>query len=217
MHARLRRLLRASLVGVLLWGGGMAVAHAGAAPYLPQVGDELRYSVSNGDTAVTRVIRTRADGKRTYAQVMQTLLRKGHDPQISRFTVIRTEDGMAIQVDPVAGVLRLSPLIYYLAMVDPTDSWVAQKGIYRDADGNEVGYELKAEMQALETVSVRAGVFEGCARIAYRSSLAGAPDGAEMVFWVKPDLGIVKTRSSQGGQVTETELVSFERGAFAHP
>lgn len=215
MHAR-RRFMTAALLGLGLWVGGLA-AYAGETPYLPQVGDELRYGVSNGDVAVTRVIRTRGDGKRTYAQVVQTLLRKGNEPQISRFTVIRTEDGMAIQVEPVADGLRLSPMVYYLAMVDPTDSWVAQKGVYRDSDGNEVGYELKAELQALETIKVKAGVFEGCARIAYRSSLAGQPDGEELLFWVKPDLGIVKTRSTRAGQVTETELISFERAAFVHP
>jgi hypothetical protein len=218
----------ACLLGGWLGAGGLGAEPVAAgergAPYLPQVGDELRYRVSNGDVAITRVTATRGEGKRTYAQVVQTLLRQGSDPQISRFTIIRTEEGMAIQVDPVAGGLKLSPLVFYLSMVDPADDWVAQTGIYRDVDGKEVGYQLRAEFQALETVTVAAGVFEDCARIGYRSTLSGpavpgAPHGeaTELVFWVKPDLGIVKTRSTKGGRVTETELLSFARPVLAHP
>ncbi len=199
--------------------GALFAAPATATPYLPQVGDELRYGISNGDVAITRVIRTRGQGERTYAQVVQTLHRRGADPQTSRFTVIRTAEGMAIQVTPTAEGMQFSPLVYYLKDVEPQDSWVAQKGSYRDASGREVAYELTAELQGLETITVSAGRFEDCARITYRTNLAGAMPGApaELTFWVKPEIGIIKTRSQQDGKVTETELLSFQRATFAHP
>ncbi len=205
------------VTGILLSAFG--ALPVGAGPYLPQVGDELRYGVSNGDVAVTRVIRTRSQGDRVYAQVVQTLLRQGSEPQTTRFTFIRAEEGLAIQVTPIMEGLQLSPLVYYLSVPDATESWTAQKGSYRDSAGQEVGYELTAEFLGLETVKVTAGTFEGCARIAYRSNLApsSAVRPSEMVFWVKPEIGIVKTRSLQDGRVTETELLSFERATFAHP
>jgi hypothetical protein len=206
-------------LGSALIGAVLAGAPASAAPYLPQVGDELRYGVSNGDVAITRVIRTRGQGDRTYAQVVQTLVRKGSDPQMSRFTVIRTGEGMAIQVSPAVEGLQLSPLVYYLQGVNPRESWVAQKGSYRDSDGKEVGYELTAELLGLETVKVEAGTFENCARIAYRTTFTDDRQRAssELTFWVKPEIGIIKTRSLQEGKVTETELLSFQRATFAHP
>lgn len=200
-------------------GGWLAGGPAHAAPYLPQVGDELRYGVSNGDVAVARVIRTRGQGERTYAQVVQTLLRKGSDPQTSRFTFIRTAEGMAIQVMTGGEGIQFSPLVYYLSVVSPKESWVAQKGSFRDSSGREIGYQLTAELQGLETVTVTAGKFEGCARISYRSNLSQgvSEEASEMVFWVKPEIGIVKTRSLQAGKVTETELLSFQRATFSHP
>ncbi len=206
--------LGAALIGALIAG-----QPASAAPYLPQVGDELRYGVSNGDVAITRVIRTRGQGDRTYAQVVQTLVRKGADPQTSRFTVIRTAEGMALQVSSTLEGLQLSPLVYYLQGVSPRESWVAQKGTYRDSEGKEVGYELTAELLGIETVKVEAGTFEDCARISYRTTFSDARQTAssELTFWVKPEIGIIKTRSLQEGKVTETELLSFQRATFAHP
>ena len=206
-------------IGVALLGACWAGLPAEAAPYQPQVGDELRYGISNGDVAITRVIRTRGQGERTYAQVVQTLLRKGTDPQTSRFTVIHTAEGMAIQVAAPAEGVQLSPLVYYLQDAGERASWLAQKGSYRDAEGREIGYELTAEFLGNETVSVVAGKFEGCAKIRYRTKLAGVLQGAtsELVFWVKPEIGIVKTRSLQEGRVTETELLSFQRATLAHP
>jgi hypothetical protein len=206
-------------LGTALLGVCLAGLPAEAAPYLPQVGDELRYGISNGDVAITRVIRTRGQGERTYAQVVQTLLRKGTDPQTSRFTMIHTAEGVAIQVAPPGDGVQLSPLVYYLQAAAERTSWLAQKGSYRDSDGREVGYELTAELQGHETITVGAGTFEGCARIRYRTKLAGVPQGAtsELLFWVKPEIGIVKTRSLQEGKVTETELLSIQRATFAHP
>ncbi|MNR89283.1 hypothetical protein D3C72_202470 [compost metagenome] len=200
-------------------GACLAALPAGAAPYEPQVGDELRYGISNGDVAITRVIRTRGHGERTFAQVIQTLLRKGEDPEMSRFTMIRTAEGMAIQVSSAAEGVQLSPLVYYLQAAGDRDSWVAQKGSYRDSEGKEVGYELTAELQGRETVTVKAGKFEDCARIAYRTKLAGVAQGAgsELVFWVKPEIGIIKTRSLQEGKVTETELLSIQRATLPRP
>lgn len=210
--------LRAVALAALLTLG-FAAGRAIAAPYQPQVGDELRYGVSNGDVAITRVIRTRGHGDRVYAQVVQTLLRKGADPQTSRFTVIRTEEGMAIQVSTSMEGLELSPLVYYLKGVAPQESWLAQKGSFRNSNGKTISYELRAELQGLETIRVPAGTFQDCARISYRTRFAepGSGSDAELIFWVKPEIGIVKTRSLQEGQVTETELLSFQRAAFAHP
>lgn len=198
---------------------GLVAPEANAVPYVPQVGDEQRYGVSNGDVAVTRVIRTRGQGDRTYAQVVQTLLRKGGAPETSRFTVIRSAEGMAIQVSSSVDGVQLSPLVYYLQAAGPRDSWVAQKGSYRDASGREVSYELRAEHQGLETITVEAGTFEDCARISYRTRFSGsrASADAELIFWVKPEIGIIKTRSLQGGKVTETELLSIQRATLAHP
>lgn len=221
MHRATRRVTQAILMGVM--GGALLLGPLGgralqAAPYLPQVGDELRYRVSNGDVAIARVIRTRGQGDRTYAQVVQTLLRQGSEPQTARFTLIRTSDGMAIQMPSGTEGLQLSPLVYYLGVVDQKDSWIAQRGTFRDSDGQEVGYELTAELQATETVTVKAGTFEGCSRISYRTNLPTTSSGPpELTFWVKPEIGIVKTRSVQNGQVTETELLSFERAAYARP
>lgn len=186
------------------------------APFTLHVGDTLRYAITNGDSYVMRVVKTRAEEGRTLALVEQTHAQAGAEAR-ERMTWVRTEQGMALVLGaPDDDSMEQSPLICYLAKASPRDTWTAQSGRYRDADGAVTEFRIFARLEAIEPVTVPAGTFTGCHRIAYQAASRGegASERTRMQLWFKPDLGVVKTRSVQGETVTETALTGYQTVSY---
>lgn len=190
-------------------------AMAEPTPYQPHVGDTLRYALSNGDTATTRVVRIHSEADRTYAMVERVLQHEG-SKETRRVTLVRSKEGIALGMPEVEGSGdEKSPLVCYLSQARINDTWTAQKGSYRDAEGDSTEYRVYARLEAIETLKVRAGTFRNCHRIAYRSVMAGSEASAyTLVVWFKPEVGIIKTRTLRGSEATETELVSYALASF---
>ncbi|HEY9897704.1 MAG TPA: hypothetical protein V6D00_00860 [Pantanalinema sp.] len=209
----------ACLVGVLTLGHGEIPAlaqDAPLAPFTPHVGDELRYALTSGDSFVMRVVKTRSEEGRTLALVEESHSQEGTEAR-ERMTWVRTEQGMALVLGaPDDASMEQSPLICYVAKASPKDTWTAQSGRYRDTDGAVSEFRIFARLEAIETVTVPAGTFAGCHRIAYQAAIRGegASERTRMQLWFKPDLGIVKTRSVQGETVTETALTGYRTASF---
>lgn len=190
-------------------------AMAQPTPYQPRVGDTLRYALSNGDMATTRVIRVRTEEDRTYATVEQVLEHAGTQ-KTHRLIMVRSPEGIALRMPEIEGSGdEKSPLVCYLTQARVNDTWTAQKGAYRDEAGAAAEYRVYARLEAIETVTVKAGTFKGCYRVAYRTAMQGDEQPATpMIVWFKPEVGIIKTRSVQGGTATETELVSYSLAGY---
>lgn len=193
-------------------------AMAQPTPYQPQVGDTLRYALSNGDTATTRVVRIRTEDDRTYAMLERVVEHEGTQ-KTSRLTMVRSPEGIALRLPELKGSDdEQSPLVCYLTQARINDTWTAQKGAYRDSEGTANEYRVYAHLEAIETLTVKAGTFPGCYRIAYRTAMAGNETSTStMTVWFKPEVGIVKTRSAQGEGTTETELVGYTLASYPHP
>ncbi|HEY9856960.1 MAG TPA: hypothetical protein V6D05_14550, partial [Stenomitos sp.] len=200
-------------LSALLWA---MPAAALPTPYQPQVGDTLRYALSNGDTATTRVVRIRTEDDRTYA-MLERVLEHGGAQKTSRVTLVRSSEGIAFRLPELEGSGdEQSPLVCYLTQAQINDTWTAQKGAYHDLEGSPTEYRVYAHLEAIETLTVKAGTFPGCYRIAYRTAVPGMESpGYTMTVWFKPEVGIVKTRSAQGATTTETELVSYTLAAYS--
>jgi hypothetical protein len=222
LSLRARRI--ACLVGILTLGfrGGPALAasapSATIAPFTPHVGDTLRYALTNGDSYVMRVLKTRAEAGRTLALVEKTRS-EASGASSERMTWVRTEQGMAmvLSTSDDSG-MEQSPLICYVAKAAPKDMWTAQSGRYRDTEGDMTEYRIFARLEAIETVTVPAGTFAGCHRISYQATTREGDmnEATRMVLWFKPDLGIVKTRTVQGETVTETSLTGYQTASYGH-
>ncbi|MBO9541598.1 hypothetical protein J7643_13505 [bacterium] len=213
---RARRAAGLSLFLALGVGAPALAAPAPRAPFTPHVGDTMRYAITGGDSYVMRVVKTRGDDGRTLALVEET-----HDTPKQetrdRLTWVRTDQGMALVLGPTNdSSMEQSPLICYLANSAPKDTWTAQSGRYRDTDGSVTEFRIFARLEAIETVTVPAGTFAGCYRIAYQAATKGEPasERTRMQLWFKPELGIVKTRSVQGETVTETTLTGYQTASF---
>lgn len=209
-----RSKLAAGLIGLTACLGGLP-AMALPTPYQPRVGDTLRYALSNGDVATTRVVRIRTVDDRTYAMLERDLEHAGAH-QKSRLTLVRSPEGVALRLPEVEGTGdRQSPLVCYLTQARIHDTWTAQKGAFRDAAGGANEYRVYARLEAIETLTVKAGTFAGCYRVAYRTAMDGAErTDYSLIVWFKPEVGIVKTLTTQGETRTETELVSYALGAY---
>lgn len=190
-------------------------AFAQPVPYQPQVGDTLRYALSNGDTATTRVVRVRNDEDRTYATLEQVLEHEGTQ-RTHRLLMVRSPEGIALRMPELEGSgEQKSPLVCYLTQARVNDTWTAQKGAYRDEEGAAAEYRVFARLEAIETLTVKAGTFPGCYKIAYRTAMAGADEPTStMLVWFKPEIGIIKTRTLKAGNATETELVSYSLASY---
>lgn len=207
----------ASIVAGVLGGLMASPAWAHPVPPPPQIGDTLRYALSNGDTATTRVVRIREDGGKTYATLEQTLDHEGGHA-LTRVLLVRSPEGISMSLPETDQRLaRTTLLVCYLTSADLNDTWMAQRGTYRDTAGGLSEYRIYAHLEAIEPVTVPAGTFPGCYRVAYRTSRPSDPtDQPEtaMVIWYKPELGIVKTRSSREGSTLETSLVAYQAAGY---
>lgn len=209
----------ASMLGIVLGVASVFWASpAWPAPkaYVPTLGDTLCYALSNGDIATTRVVRVRADGSRLLATLERTV-EHGAKHESEHMTLVRTDQGIALRLPEVEGLpTETTPLVCYLTQAGINDTWTAQKGSYRDADGAEAEYRVYAHLDAIETVRVKAGTFTGCYRVSYRTAMASGetPTNTTMQIWFKPELGIVKTRTVENGTATETELVSYTTSSY---
>jgi|GEM_PF-2182615 hypothetical protein len=206
------RLWRIVAVAAVMAGWGLP-ARAIPSPAFPQVGDTLRYALSNGDSAVTRVVRVRFDDGKSYATLDETWQHGGECTQ-SRTTLIRSDDGIALERPQSDHRLaKTSPLVCYLVAATPNDTWTAQQGLYRDTSGGITSYRLFARLEAIETVKTPAGTFPGCYRVAYFADPATATSSltpSDLVVWYKPELGVVRSRSQRAGETLETTLVGYD-------
>ncbi len=209
------KLVRMGLAMGLAVGLWAIPAFAQPTPYQPQVGDTLRYALSNGDTSTTRVVRIRNEEDRTYATMEQVLDHEGKQ-RTNRLIMVRSPEGIALRLPELEGSDdRKSPLVCYLTQAKVNDTWTAQKGAYRDEAGAATEYRVFARLEAIETLTVKAGTFDGCYKIAYRTAMAGSEQPTStMVVWFKPEVGIIKTRTVHGDQATETELVSYSLAGY---
>lgn len=221
-----RRLAACLALAVPLFAAALPAAAAPVSPFTPRVGDTMRYALTGGDSYVMRVVKIRAEEGRTLALVEQTHAQGGNQARgetgsggeaRERMTWVRTDQGMALVLGtPDDDSMEQSPLICYLAKAALRDTWTAQSGRYRDTDGAVTEFRIFARLEAIETVTVPAGTFEGCHRISYQAATRGeeASERTRMQLWFKPDLGIVKTRSVQGDTVTETTLTSYQCASY---
>lgn len=193
------------------WAPSPCRAYGNPRPYVPQVGDVADYTVSNGDRAEARVVGIEVHGDRTYADIDQIITHQDGSHQETRFRLIRTDTAVALDIPQEGENGHLSPLVYFLSDVAPHDTWVAQQGAFEDADGNPVHYQLVAQLEGIETVRLACGTFPGCYRITYHVAAADAPQqpGTTMTIWFDPRVGIVRTRTVNDQQVTETDLSSY--------
>lgn len=195
---------------IAVLGLGLALsAPAPGAPWQPHVGDAREYATPDGGRATLRVIRVRQEAERTVATVEQ-VSEQGARRTTRRVTWLRSPEGLALRL-PGLDMLEVGPLVCYLSHAGLADTWTAQEGHYRDAAGEQVSFRLLARLEAREQVTVPAGTFSDCARVAYRLELEDevAPR-TNMWVWIKPELGIVKTRSLRGSVVQETQLVRYQ-------
>lgn len=215
MAARMGTLFQIGLklgLSAFLWA---TPAMAEPTPYQPHVGDTLRYALSNGDTATTRIVRIRSEDDRTYAMVEQVVEHEGTQ-KTSRVTMVRSPEGIALSLPEVEGSgSEKSPLVCYLKQAKINDTWTAQRGAYRDEEGAATQYRVYARLEAIETLTVKAGTFRDCHRIAYRTVVPGSETPTyALVLWFKPEVGIIKTRTLRGTEATETELLSYTLASY---
>lgn len=182
--------------------------------YQPTLGDRFRYLLSNGDAVETKVIRVSQDPPETIATLERTVVHGG-TRRSTRVVLLRSPEGFAFRFPHAAHGAQLGPLVYYWAKAELRQVWLAQRGQYRDLSGENVAFEIQGRYEGNETLKVPAGVFQDCWRLSFWGSPASERPTL-MTMWVKPDVGIIKTRSLEGSSTLETELVEFAIAKDAH-
>lgn len=185
-----------------------------AAVLVPVAGDSYQYALSTGERVTLEVVRVQPRSDQLVATVREARVRPGGEHEESTFDVIRTPTALALDIPGSADNARLSPLVYFFAPAAVQDSWLAQQGVFLDAAGAAVRYQIQAKLEAIETVTGPAGTFNGCHRISYTSSLdQGLPPDrvTQITLWLHPEIGIVRSYSLSRGQARVTELVQFRK------
>lgn len=209
----MRKAIAAMALGLSL----LASLPSQAAALVPRVGDFWRYRLSDGSSASLEVVRVRTEAQRTIATLDRTW-QHGDTPRRQRLTLLCSPDGLALRLPGTTG-LDFGPIVCFMTEAGLHDSWTAQQGSYPTTDGETVAYRVIAQLEAFETITIPAGTFR-CQRIAYRIALPAAEPSdvrTGMWVWVKPEVGILKTRSLRAGQLTETELTAFGRAGGGEP
>lgn len=168
----------------LLWGllGSPADGAAGLddpAAYLPQPGRTYTYSI------------TYPDGQQTVLEVLTVRIPWG--PLLSQLEVPRESQPYGVHTvrrpEGLYTVWEQDPdndFLYLPATVRPGVTWLE-----RDGSGNI--------SKTGETVTVAAGTFQDCVRIARQSEESGLTTES----WYAPGVGLIQTMDTQTGEVSE--------------
>lgn len=205
---------------LVVLAGLVAPAWGGEAMSLPEVGDTMTYALSNGDLASSAVVGVEEEQEQWVARIVGQIKRAGGSQETQRYAFIYTSEavGLAMAFPDCDNVdLRVSPLILYLSQAGVEDTWMAQNGtmtVYdEDENPSEVRFFVIGRLERIETVAVKAGRFQGCRRESFslRTERDRQASKTRLTIWYHPTVGIIKTRTEQGGRVLETELVSYTR------
>lgn len=181
---------------------------------VPVAGDQYRYELSTGEQVTLEVVSVRPRESQLLATMRETRMLPGGESRRATFEVIRTETSLAIDMPAPADNARLSPLVYFFAPANPEDTWLAQNGSFIDESGRHLTYRITARLEAIETIRSPAGIFEGCRRIAFSSTLdEGLPANriTRLTVWLHPEIGIVRSYSQTGSRTRLTELVQYRK------
>lgn len=205
---------------LVIFLGMVSPVSAGEAMGLPEVGDTMTYALSNGDLASSAVVGIEEEQAQCVARIVGRITRAGGRQETQRYALIYTSEavGLAMAFPDCDNVdLRISPLILYLNQAGVEDTWMAQNGtmtVYDEDDNpSAVRFFVIGRLERIEPVTVRAGRFQGCRKESFtlRTESDRQASKTRLTIWYHPSVGIIKTRTEQGGRVLETELVSYSR------